>query len=150
MEGAFPNDPNRSIFDVNKRPKGESPPECYCGNNATCATSFEDDTFGRRYWRCQNIHELTKAQSSAVRVIIKLHCNDLLLFSFYVLCGLLQGGSRATAPNGKACHFELWIDDFISDRDQMYLAKRKEMEDDSKREARLKKELDDMKKRRGE
>jgi hypothetical protein len=25
MEGAYPNDPNRSILNLNKRPKGENP-----------------------------------------------------------------------------------------------------------------------------
>lgn len=36
-EGAARNDPNRSILDLNKLPKREVPPECYCGMNVGCA-----------------------------------------------------------------------------------------------------------------
>jgi hypothetical protein len=49
MEGAYPNDPNRSILSLNKRPKGEIPSECHCGMNAGCKVSREDETFGRRF-----------------------------------------------------------------------------------------------------
>lgn len=67
MEGAAPNDPNRSILDGNIRPKGVVPPECYCGMNAGCAISFEGGTYGMRYWCCQRIHEITSgAQTSHV------------------------------------------------------------------------------------
>jgi hypothetical protein len=45
MEGAYPNDPNRSILEA----KGEIPPECHCGINAGCKVSREDETFGRRF-----------------------------------------------------------------------------------------------------
>jgi hypothetical protein len=34
MEGAYPNDPNRSIISLKKRPKGDIPLDCHCGMNA--------------------------------------------------------------------------------------------------------------------
>jgi hypothetical protein len=60
MEGAYPNDPNRSILSLNKRPKGEIPPECHCGMNAGCKVSCEDEMFGRCFWCCQNIDQAKK------------------------------------------------------------------------------------------
>jgi hypothetical protein len=60
MEGAYPNDPNRSILSLNKRKKGKIPPECHCGMNAGCKVFHEDETYGRRFWCCQNIDQAKK------------------------------------------------------------------------------------------
>ncbi|KAF8662485.1 hypothetical protein HU200_056074 [Digitaria exilis] len=65
MEGAARNDPNRSILDINMRPKGEAAPECYCGMNAGYAVSFDGETYGRLYWCCQRIHEITKRKDAS-------------------------------------------------------------------------------------
>jgi hypothetical protein len=64
--GAYPNDPNRSILSLNKRPKGEIPLESHCGMNAGCKVSREDETFGRRFWCCQNIDQAKKELAALV------------------------------------------------------------------------------------
>jgi hypothetical protein len=46
----------------------------------------------------------------------------------------------------RACHFEQWINDFISGPDAALLAKGKQIDGDPTTEARLKKEFDDFEK----
>lgn len=60
LEGARRNDPDRSILDAG-RPKDEIPPECHCGYNCGMGTSFEEGTYGRRYWCCARIYEITSS-----------------------------------------------------------------------------------------
>jgi hypothetical protein len=66
MVGAYPNDPNRSILSLNKRPKGEIPLECHCGMNAGCKVSHEDEMYGRHFWCCQNIDQAKKELAALV------------------------------------------------------------------------------------
>ncbi|CAN6277824.1 unnamed protein product [Urochloa humidicola] len=93
MEGAPPNDPDRSILDPKRWPKDEVAPECHCGMNCVVATSFEGGTYGRRYWCCQRIDEITTSSQG--------------------------GSSRTRPPDTRVCHFTEWIDNSISWKDQM-------------------------------
>ncbi|CAN6162327.1 unnamed protein product [Urochloa humidicola] len=135
MEGAPRNHPEISIFDVNNRPKGEVAPECYYGMNCGMSTSFKEGTYGRRYWCCQNIKEVTSSS---------------------------EGSSRTRPPATKACHFIEWIDDSISWKDQMHWDEMKAEQEEGRRAAqrakneraageRLKKEIEDIRReyRRG-
>jgi hypothetical protein len=59
----------------------------------------------------------------------------------------LKRSSRSVAPKvARACHFEQWIDDFISGLDVVLLARGKKIDGDPSNEAHLKKELDDFEK----
>jgi hypothetical protein len=46
----------------------------------------------------------------------------------------------------RACHFEQWIDDFISGLDAAFLARGKKIDGDPSTEALVKKELEDFEK----
>jgi hypothetical protein len=60
MDGAYPNDPNRSILSLNICLKDEIPPEYHCGMNAGCKVSHEGETYGMHLWCCQNIDQAKK------------------------------------------------------------------------------------------
>jgi hypothetical protein len=60
---------------------------------------------------------------------------------------ILKGSSRSVAPKvTRACHFEKWIDDFISGPDAAFLVRGKKIDGDPSTEARVKKELEDFEK----
>ena len=69
--GGPPDDPNRCIADCKVWPKGEEPPDCYCQMRCVANISREHDTFGRRYWCCKNIKEVTNPVANA-QVFLKL------------------------------------------------------------------------------
>jgi hypothetical protein len=60
---------------------------------------------------------------------------------------ILKGSSRSVAPKvTRACHFEQWINDFISGPDAAFLARGEKIDGDPNTEARVKKELEDFEK----
>jgi hypothetical protein len=60
---------------------------------------------------------------------------------------ILKGSSRSVAPKvTRVCHFEQWIDDFISGPDAAFLARGKKIDGDPSTEALVKKELEDFEK----
>ena len=63
--GGPPDDPNRCITDCKVWPKGEEPLDCYCQMRCVANISCEHETFGRRYWCCKNIKEVTNPVASA-------------------------------------------------------------------------------------
>jgi hypothetical protein len=64
---------------------------------------------------------------------------------------ILKGSSRSVASKvTRACHFEQWIDDFISGPDVAFLARGKKIDGDPSTEALVKKELEDFEKWRND
>jgi hypothetical protein len=60
---------------------------------------------------------------------------------------ILKGSNRSVAPKvTRVCHFEQWIDDFISGLDAAFLARGKKIDGDPSTEALVKQELEDSEK----
>jgi hypothetical protein len=69
-----------TTFDPLPLPRGVPVPICFCGDPCKVAKSYEEDTYGQRYWMCANYaFEPTIAQRQ-INLIVRIIAQTCIIF----------------------------------------------------------------------